>query len=114
MSLIPNLTTGDDIILPVQLYKSAVNFVINGTATVKASIVSKDRKKILVAPVTLSKDTTGADWFNSLLIVEFAAADTTSITSNQLGSVLLEIQVDDGGKLTWFAKVKLVQGTIDQ
>jgi len=118
MSVTPTLVTGDDSLLPTELFKDDIAFLINSSAVVKASVVSKDRKTIILDPVIVSISETGSDWVNSLVVPKFASADTGAILSNQLGSALLEIQVDEtvsgGGKQTWFATIKILQGTIDQ
>jgi len=114
MALTPTLVTGDDSILPTTLYKDDATFLIDSGATVKASVVTKDKKTILLAPVTVSNVETGSDWVNSLVVPRFASADTNNIPLTNIGSALLEIQVDDGGKLTWFVTIKILQGTIDQ
>ena len=106
------LVTGDDINIEQTLTKNNATFVINSSATIKASLITRDRATILVAPVTVLESTTGSDWPNSKIIVLFAESLTAQLTN--FGPVLLEIQVDDGGKLTWFVKTELVQGTIDQ
>ena len=112
-TLEPTIVTGDDSILPVTLKKNQNTFLINSGATVKASVISKDKKEILLAPVIVDVNETGSDWGNSLIVVTFDSADTANIPVKELGGALLEIQVDDGGKLTWFHKIKLLQGTID-
>ena len=110
----PTLVTGDDSVLPTELLKDNAPFVINSSADIKASVVSKDRKTIILAPVTVLESEPGSDWTNSTVVPRFASVNTGAIPTNQLGSALLEIQVDDGGKLTWFATIKILQGTIDQ
>ena len=116
------LTTGDDSQIPVQLYKVSNGvynkFNINGSAVIKASVVSLNHKNILVAPVVVVDDTLGDDWADSLIKVKFTEADTVDIKDRQLGTAILEIQVDEsvsgGGKTTWNIPIKLRKGTIDQ
>lgn len=114
--MIPTLVTGDDSIYEIQLTKNEENFRINNGATVKASLISKDRKTVIIPPVILSDNDTNSDWLNSLVVVKFDSADTDAIPTTIVNqkNALLEIQVDDGGKLTWFHKIQLVKGTIDQ
>ncbi len=113
MSVIHKLVTGDDSVLPVQLNKNDAPFVIDTGAEVKASIISKDRKTVLIPPVAVLEATAGSSWINSEVVVSFTEAETLAIpTSYYDKSVLLEIQVNDGGKLTWFLVIKIVQGTI--
>lgn len=106
------IVSGDDITIQQTLTKDDVVFLINSTATIKASLVSADRTTVIVAPVGVLEATAGSDWANSKIIILFAEADTTSLTT--FGPMLIEIQVDDGGKLTWHTKVEMLQGTIDQ
>lgn len=115
---IAKLTTGDDAEIPVQLYKVSrgikEKFIINGSATIKASVVSMKRKSVILDPVLVTDATLGDDWFTSLVKVRFTESATAAIRNRQLGTALLEIQVDDGGKLTWYLPIELRKGTIDQ
>ena len=104
------IVTGDDVALPVTLKKDNSTFSIDAGATVQAALVSLDRSTVLAGPVTCSNVATGADWVNSLVIVEINSTLTGAITS--YGGALLEIQVDDNGKLTWFVSVDIEKGTI--
>lgn len=104
------IVTGDDVALPVTLKKDNATFTIDPGATVKASIVSLDRATILIAEVILSNIAAGADWANSLVVVEFSSVETGGVIGYD--PCLLEIQVDDGGKLTWFVNLDMVKGTI--
>jgi hypothetical protein len=108
------LTTGDDTKLPVELFKGGVPFEIASSAIIKASVVTKDRSTIILAPVSVLEATEGSDWFNSVVVVAFTSVNTGAILDSQLGTNELEIQIDDGGKLTWFTKIKIRKGTIDQ
>jgi len=104
------IVTGDDPALPVTLKKSKAVFAIAPTATVQASVVSVDKLTTLIPPITCDNAATGADWANSLVMVEFTSAQTAAISAT--GEALLEIQVDDGGKLTWFVLITIETGTI--
>lgn len=106
----PTIVTGDDSSLSVTLRKGGVTFNIDTGATVQASLVSLDHQTVYAGPITQSNATPGADWANSLVVVEFASTDTDSITYQ--GKALMEIQVDDSGKTTFFASVMIVLGTI--
>ena len=106
------LVTGDDINIEQTLTKNNVVFAIDSGATIQASLVTRDKETILVAPVAVLEAATGSDWANSKIIIIFAETDTAALST--FGPIFLEIQVDDGGKLTWFVKAELVQGTIDQ
>jgi hypothetical protein len=106
----PTLVSGDDIVMSVQLYKDGATFNINAGATVEARLVSLEHDEYYTDPVVQSNSAPGAAWATSLVTVEFAEADTLNVTHQ--GAALLEIQVDDNGKSTWFEGVAIVTGTI--
>lgn len=107
---IPLLTTGDDFILPLVLKKNALPFAIALGADVQARLVSPDHTQLLCDPVPQVSTAIGADWANSLVVVSLPAAATTSLLFQ--GLALLEIQVNDGIKITWFVTVKIERGSI--
>lgn len=112
----PVITTGDDVAIPVTLKKKIngvlTTFTIDPAADVTAAVITTDRDN----PVQLITDTVcdeghaDADWANSKVIVEFASAATGAV--DQYGNALLEVQVDEGGKLTWFGAVEIKLGTV--
>lgn len=104
------LVAGDDMVLAVTLKKDNAVFAIASGATVKAALVSQDRKRLLCGPVTCSNAASGADWPHSLVMVLFPSNVTTLITEYK--PAWLEIEVNDNGKLTWFTDVKIVKGLI--
>lgn len=104
------IVTGDDSTLPVELRKEQQAFSIATSATVKASIISKNKRVVLIPTVTVLETSAGSVWATSLIVVKFTSAETAAI--NRLGEALLEIQVDDGGKITWFSPILVVKGTI--
>lgn len=104
------IVTGDTLALPVTLKKSGSTFVINAGATVQAALVSLDHLTVLAGPVTMDNEAAGADWGNSLIMIEMDSTVTANIRYS--GKIHLEVQVDDGGKLTWFFTLDLVRGTI--
>lgn len=108
---IPMLTTGDDFTLPLILKKNALAFAISGGAVVKARLVTVDRLTVLCDAVTQASSTPGADWPNSLVVIALPAMATAGMQHQ--GLALLEIQVNDGAKITWFVTVKIVRGSID-
>ena len=114
MATIPTLVTGDDTIIPVQITRDFIDEVIAGTATVKASIITKNKRNILIAAVPVVEGTTGSSWATGLVVVALTSAQTGAIPASRMGSAYLEVQVNDGGITTWFTSIKLVQGTIDQ
>lgn len=108
---IPILTTGDDFTLPVILKKNTLAFAISGGGIVKARLVSVDRQTMLSVEVNQVSSTPGADWANSLVVITLPAAATAG--AQYQGLALLEIQVADSAKITWFVTVKIVRGSID-
>lgn len=105
----PVIVTGDDVSLAVTLKKNGATFSIDAGATVEASIITPDRGTILVAATAQASATPGADWANSLVVVQFSSALTNYAYT---GTVVIEIQVDDSGKTTFFATANSVEGTI--
>lgn len=109
------LVTGDDVSIPVTLKQGAdvaslATFTINPSATVTACIVSTGKNEQYSAEVTCNNAATGADWANSLVIVEFTSAQTNAIT--HVGTAMLEIQVNDSGKTTYYQQIKILSDTI--
>jgi hypothetical protein len=110
----PEVITGDDISLPVTLKINGATFNIPGTATVTAQLVKTDHSGAVTGALAAvqSDAAPGADWPNSLVVIEFAPTDTSGISADDQGKALIEIQVDDGSKRTWFVTVKIVKGNI--
>lgn len=106
----PILVTGDDTVLSVTLKKNSSTFNIDTGATILASLVTPNHINIIMSPVAVLSTAPGADWANSLLVIELTSAQTEAITS--YGDALLEIQVDDNGKTTFFANINVTKGTI--
>ncbi len=105
------ITSGDDSSLPVTLKKDGATFTIDPSATVRAALIDPDYSERLTEVVVVDNAASGADWENSLLIVLFASDDTEDVRP---GDVLLEIEVDDGGKLTWQVNnIKVRKGMIE-
>jgi len=104
------LTTGDDAQIPYRLKKDGKTFTIGGGATAKAVLTTLDRLTVISAVVTINLLATGSDLAASLLIVEFTEIESAAIT--QLGEALLELQLDDGGKLTWTRQITVRNGNI--
>ncbi len=108
---IPVIVTGDDVVLLQTLNKQGATFNIPVSSTVTCRLVSDDHCEVLSDPVVQSNGTAGADWANSLVAISLPSAVTSLI--EKTGFAILETQVDDNGKLTWFSKVKIVKGNID-
>jgi len=105
----PTIVSGDDVSLSVTLKKNGSTFDMSGATSVKASVVSENHTNIFIAAVTQT-EVAGADWANSLVVVNFTSAQTAAMTFQ--GRASLEIEVDDGGKTTFFAQVQAVKGLI--
>ncbi len=108
------ITTGDDVAIPVQLEKKVDGkwqaFEISGTAIIKAVLTSLDRMTIISDQVTINNNANGTNLAASLIIVEFTEAQSEAIS--EFGQVYLEVQVDDGKKLTWTEGVLVRKGNI--
>lgn len=110
MSDVAVIVTGDDAALAVTLKKDGEVFAINTSATVKAALVTTDRETVLIPATVCDSAVDEADWANSLVLVQFT--DTQTAAVEEFGHALLEVQVDDGGKLTWFIDAAVIKGSI--
>lgn len=107
----PEIVSGDDVLLLVQLKKDGSPFTITSASPVKARLVSPDRKQQFTGEIAQSEGAAGAQWNASLVVVQMSQADTAGISYQGFG--WLEIQVHDGGvKQTWFVPVDIVKGSI--
>lgn len=106
----PVIVTGDDVTLKSTLLRDGEVFEISDTAEVKAMLIADDGKKLLTSVIDQDKDTPGADWSNSLIMVVIPSTETEAIIN--YGTATLEIQVNDGGKNTWHDTVNIVKGHI--
>lgn len=107
---IPTLVTGDDFILPVNLTVNGAAHAVNLSATVTAAIVSADHADVLLAAVTQSSGSPGANWATGTVAVVFTPAQTAAIL--ETGTALIEIQVSDTTKDSWFTPVRIIKGNI--
>ena len=107
---IATIVTGDDATLPVVLTKDGATFTIDPGAQIFAAVTDKTKKKTLLAATPVSEAAAGSDWANSLVVVVFSSVNTAAVTYT--GRAVLEIQVDDNGKLTWFDEIEIIKGTI--
>jgi hypothetical protein len=110
----PYIITGDDPKIPVEISDKDGVIAIAGTATIKAAVVSSNRKTVILPAVSVIEATAGSDWTKGIVVVNFLSAATSVIPKSHLGSALLEIQIDDNGKQTWFDEIEIIKGTIDQ
>ncbi len=120
----PEIVTGDDVVLLQQLTKynkdTGVQEVFNipNSATVTSRIISTDHNESYSDEVVQSDSTSGADWVNSLVAVSFDTTQTSKVINSSAPwksgrvNAKIETQVDDNGKLTFFASVIMVKGTI--
>jgi hypothetical protein len=104
------IVKGDDRVLPLQLYKDEATFAIDVGATVRAAIVNPAHTTLLMAPVTLDNAAVGADWSASLVVMEITSAQSALIS--ETGNAVIEIEVNDGGKSTFFTHIQVVDGLI--
>lgn len=104
------IVTGDDVLLLVQLKKNGAPFVISSAASIKAAVISPDHCTVLIGPSDQSAAAPGASWSTALVAIQFSSAQTAAILSYR--PAFIEIEVNDGGKLTWFAGIDVVKGLI--
>lgn len=109
---IPVIVTGDDVSLLATLKKDDATFTIDPGATVKAALVSHDHTEVYTDAVVQSSASPGADWANSLVQVIMDGDATSSIAVADQGAALLEVQVDETIKETWFGNVQIIKGQI--
>ena len=70
MSCTPLIVAGDDVSLAVTLKKSGEVFDIPVASTVTAAVVAMDKSSQYISDTVVSSGTGGADWANSLLIID--------------------------------------------
>ena len=110
------LITGDPLVKIITLSKitaageATFNIPTTG-APVTVAVVSSDHARRLTDNAVLSSSTPGSDWSASKIVVEIPKEQTEAI--DEFGFALLEIQVDDGGEITWFHGVTIINGIID-
>ena len=108
---VPIVVIGDDVSLFLTLKKDDATFAVAAGDTVEAALVSVDHQTLVMAAVVQSDLTTGADWANSLIAIEFTEAQTMAITKE--GNALVAVQVTQGGKKqTWYSLCLVVKGHI--
>jgi len=104
------LIVGDDFIVPVTLKKNGATFNISNSAVVSVAVIKADRSGLLSAILTSNRLAVGANWAQSLIIVNIPAATTALLSS--FGAAKLEIQVYDTTKQTWFADITITKSNI--
>jgi hypothetical protein len=104
------LITGDDTQVPMTLLKNGETFAINPAAIIKARLVSTNHVYPLTDDIEQSFSDPGGDWSKSLVMIQLPGSATVHV--GQQGPALLEVQVDDNGKVTWFTDINIVLGQI--
>lgn len=115
MANTPEIVQGDDIELGVTLKRkragdaALTTFNISNGATVVAQFVDISKTVTFGPEVTLAFGATGADWANSLVVVEMTAAESAQITHT--GMSYCRVRVTDTGKRnTYYAPVEILEG----
>ena len=104
------IVMGDDADIIVDLAKDRAAFDIPLTATIRAALVTTDHKTVLIPDVAVSNSHPDGDWSIAQIVVPFPEAATSLIPYE--GVALIEIQVNDDGKLTFFTDIQVVRGNI--
>lgn len=109
----PDFIIGDSRPYEVVLLINGETFTIDTSYTVKAAIVSSDKKTALSSdPVTISSTAPGSDWTESKVVVKFPRENTKSISV--FGKAYIEVQVTlDTDDWTWHLPITLIPGTIE-
>lgn len=90
--------TGDDISIPIRLKKQGKTFNIPLSAEVKAALTHERNQEILGDVKVVNSSSQGSDWANSLVVVEYTAAETFDWDD---GKLFIEVKVNDGQVTTW-------------
>jgi hypothetical protein len=106
----PEIVTGYDNAIAVQLTRNGANIAIDSGATVRAALVSVGRNESYTDPIEQSDSTPGAAWATGLVVLKFGPEDTAGIGFQ--GRALMEVQVVDGDSKPWFLPVNIVTGRI--
>ena len=104
------ITIGDKVVIDFTAKINGATFPINLTATIKAAIISANKKSILLPTITVPSTNNGADWPNSLVTIIFDETETSDISYT--GKAFIEVQIDDSGPSTWYIPINLVKGLI--
>lgn len=108
-AVVGTLVTGDDYAVTATLQINGAAFDAS-SATIIAAVVTLDHATKLSSDVAQNEAAPGADWSQSVIVVELAAAVTALIT--RYGRALIELQVDTGTKRTWWFPVDVVRGQV--
>lgn len=110
-----DIITGDSRPYVANLTINGAPFVIPPTAKVQVALVSTDKSKKLLNPITVDSTITGADWAVSKVVFRFSRVATGGI--KDFGKALVEIQVElpdgtDTSDWTWWIPINIVRGNI--
>lgn len=104
------IVMGDDAEIVVELKKDKALFNIPLTAIIKAALVTTDHKQILIPEVSVANNHPDGDWTISTIVVPFTEEQTSAIPYD--GMALIEVQVNDSGKLTFFTDIQVLSGKV--
>lgn len=106
------IVTGDDFGTTINLYRDDLPFVIDSSATITVGVVTIDHKIAVIAGQP-SVESSQSNWATSKIVVAFPAAVTAAAKPHFNKPLLFEIEVNDGGRDTFFVPgVRLVKGNI--
>lgn len=111
----PEVVQGDDLELGVTLKRkragdaSLATFTISNGADVKAQFVDISKNITIGPEVTCQFGATGADWANSLVVIEMTSAQSGTIMHT--GMAYARVRVTDNSKRnTYYAPVEIIEG----
>lgn len=113
----PSIVTGDKSVVPFQLQKAGLGFIIPSATPITAHInrgagTPTNPYVNVGSLITVVESTAGSDWLNSLIQVLITEAE--SLLIKKMGELTLEVQVTDPafGPLTWFDLFTVINGTV--
>lgn len=109
-----SLITGDPLIKTINLLKcndsGEFPFNIPIGVDVTVAVISADHSRMLTNEIPVLSSETGSDWSQSKIVVNIPKTETETI--DELGLAMLEIQVNDGNEITFFAAINIINGLI--
>lgn len=113
MSATPNIATGYDIAVGVDLILNNAPFPIDQSAIIKAALVSSDHKIAYTStPIDVIEATPGSDWDAGRIVIDITATSTATIDYQGLALIEIKVTIDGKSSPPFFVPIKLVKGQI--